>query len=548
MYYRLLFIQIFFSLQICGQNNPVILQHNATSVSVINSIAIGSDKSVLISGNCDGGLTLGSNMLSTTSAYVTKYDSLGQNLWLLRAGKFLYTGSRDKIPKTIIDPNQDIYILGDFDDTCFVGNYVFADTGIDNSFLAKVTSSGNVAWAFKLASNSVRFNDMDIDIYGNLFLTGYLYGTLTFGSDTLVSQGYDVVILKLDSAGNYIWMRKAGGPPSNFNNSEGGNSISTDVFGNCYVAGFLRSINPVFGTITIPISSTAGFTGFIAKYDSSGLALWAKRCGYEANSVSSDPDGNIFVGGYTYSSLIYDTLLITAGPGGNGRGFVTAIDPNGSLKWAQLLYSDFSTIEDVAADNEGNCYIVGSSRDTTKICGIQDTLVLYNSFYPQPNNCAYIFGLDSVGNPFMGNLLNNSNYSISMNDVHFSHCSLAFTGGFGSNMPVYYLIDSLLPFNSTNGFAIVQNGCNTLSSIHESNQIEKEVVFFPNPFHDQLYVSNKLKGVQEFKLYDSTGRLLLSKNISGATMLNTEYLPNGLYFYKVIGIYGDTKTGKLIKN
>lgn len=38
-----------------------------------------------------------------------------------------------------------------------------------------------------------------VDDNSNVFAVGFFSGTLNFGSDTITSQGYDVVILKLDS-------------------------------------------------------------------------------------------------------------------------------------------------------------------------------------------------------------------------------------------------------------------------------------------------------------------------------------------------------------
>lgn len=536
------------SFQLSGQSFPLILQQNSTFISTTISVTTASDKSTIISGRNIGQLNLGTNTFNDSASYLTRYDSTGQNLWIIPAGKYFTTGAYSKMPRAVLDNNDDIFFLGEFDDTCFIGTSVLTDTGVGNSFLAKINAAGGVIWVKKLTNDRVKFSDLAIDIYGNIFLTGYLNGTLIMGNDTLVSQGFDVLLLKLDPTGDFAWMKKAGGPPSPNNNSEKGYSVATDSLGNCYVAGYLRSINPVFDTIVIPISSTAGFTGFVAKYDSAGVALWAKKCGYESTTVASDMSGNIFVGGYTYSNLAYDTIFVSGGTGGNVRAFVASIHSNGQLKWAQVFRADYSNTNGVTTDNNGNCYATGVCRDTTKIYGIQDSLVLYNNIYPQPNNCGFIVGLDSMGNPFYGDLIKTSTYSIGMIDVNYRNCRLAFTGNFGNQLPVYYNNDSLLAIGSGSGFAIVQDGCSSFTSMNEIASLNRTVNVFPNPFSHTLNVTSVFSTPMEIIIYDCTARQVLRKLFSNSAILSTEHFSKGMYFYEVRSREGTCGKGKIVKN
>lgn len=539
----------FLSFKTVGQPLPVIINPAASSFFTATNISICTDKSILLTGNSGGNLVFGGNSLFDSTAFIAKFDSVGNNDWLIPAGKHTSGGVPNIKPIAVLDQSDNIYVVGEYDDTCHIGNHILADTGFRNSFIACLAPTGAVIWAYKLADNRVKIYDLVCDLNGSLYLTGYLNGVLAFGGDTLISQGYDVVLLKIDTSGNYIWMRKAGGPPSMMNHSEAGYSVATDTAGNSYVAGYLRSINPVFGPFTLPISSTAANTGFIARFDVNGQCDWVKQCGGEALTVSNDPSGNIFVGGSTGGNLIYDnTSTSQCIPTGGTSGFIASIFPDGSLNWAHVISSNVSFITSVAADNSGGCYMVGTSRDTTRICGPQDTLVLYNSVYPQPNNCGFIIGLDSTGNPFMGDLLLNSNYSITMNHVNYNYCSLAFTGRFNSSSPLYYLTDSLIPVNNANGFAIVQDGCNTTTSLTENTPLGKHFEIYPNPVNDVLSIKAEWEGPLNVRLFDCTGRVVLSKFVYVHSKIEMSSIPSGLYIISIINQHGEIYYGRVVKN
>src|ERR1044072_3343733 len=82
------------------------------------------------------------------------------------------------------------------------------------------------------------------------------------------------------NAQNFQWVHGTGGT-----GTESGDAIATDHDGNSYVTGTFRYGN--FGSFTL--TSTGSFLDvFIAKYDSSGNCLWAKRAGGPGNDYAYD--------------------------------------------------------------------------------------------------------------------------------------------------------------------------------------------------------------------------------------------------------------------
>src|SRR5262245_44936828 len=105
-------------------------------------------------------------------------------------------------------------------------------------------------------------------------------GSANFGSGvlnqtTLVSAGpTDMFVAKYDSNGMLLWAKRAGGISSDV-----GQGIAVDGSGNSYVTGIFQG-SATFGSGELNQTTlvSAGPTDiFVAKYDSNGMLLWAKR-------------------------------------------------------------------------------------------------------------------------------------------------------------------------------------------------------------------------------------------------------------------------------
>ncbi|HEY6143579.1 MAG TPA: leucine-rich repeat protein [Flavobacterium sp.] len=72
----------------------------------------------------------------------------------------------------------------------------------------------------------------------------------------------------------------------------------------------------------------------------------------------------------------------------------------------------------------------------------------------------------------------------------------------------------------------------TLATDSFSNQ--KEAVLYPNPFSNELFLDLNTAEVTELEVLDINGKSLLSKTTNTETnVLDTSYLPSGMYFIKV---------------
>ena len=93
---------------------------------------------------------------------------------------------------------------------------------INNSFGSVTSAVATLAvevpprflWATKMGGGEGAGSQaLAVDASGNLYLAGVFSGTATFGDTSLTSGGgMDIFVAKLDSNGNFLWTKQAGGP------------------------------------------------------------------------------------------------------------------------------------------------------------------------------------------------------------------------------------------------------------------------------------------------------------------------------------------------
>ena len=230
------------------------------------------------------------------------------------------------------------------------------------------------AWSSAQASVSVfggtsgdYSRSIAVDSSGNVYTTGYFYGTADFdpgaGTSNLTSAGsYDVFVSKLDSSGNFLWAKSFGGT-----SSDHGYSIAVDSSGNVYTTGnFNGTVDFDPGAGTSNLTSAGNADVFVSKLDSSGNFLWAKSFGGTSfdisYSIAVDSSGNVYTTGYFSGAADFDpgagttTLTPAVGP----DVFVSKLDSSGNFVWAKSFggtSSDYGY--SIAVDSSGNVYTTG---------------------------------------------------------------------------------------------------------------------------------------------------------------------------------------------
>jgi hypothetical protein len=183
---------------------------------------------------------------------------------------------------------------------------------------------------------------MVADKNGNVYITGttysYLPGACSLSGTPNSHQGYAVLVAKYNPAGALLWVQYA---TSGFNLCEG-IGIAIDATENVYITGYFEDSTITFGSTVLANSSSTGSDAFIAKYNTAGQFVWAKRFGGSGNDLPSDilldVNNNIYVAGNSRSTSF--TLNSASFNNNDNTGqtsdfFVLKCNNNGVGIWAR---------------------------------------------------------------------------------------------------------------------------------------------------------------------------------------------------------------------
>lgn len=242
--------------------------------------------------------------------------------------------------------------------------------GFSDLVIQKTDSTGELIWAKQISgepNRQVTGQNIKCDTLGNIIVIGDFTNTVDFDPDTshadLNSNGQkDVFILKMDTAGNFVWVKKLGGL-----NSELANGLTIDGAANIYVTGtFYDSIDldPGLGVLMNYSNGLKDF--FIVKIAPNGHLIWAKNYGGigsdYCNSVETDSQSNLVLTG-SYSGLTYfdstDSTQVLTGSQSKNL-FVLKLDSSGGFIWVRGTQPSNNIIGNgLSFDSIGNIYVSG---------------------------------------------------------------------------------------------------------------------------------------------------------------------------------------------
>lgn len=282
-------------------------------------------------------------------------------------------GPSDEIGNSIaVDSSGNVYTTGYFRGTIDFdpgpGTTNLTSAGSQDIFISKLDAAGNLIWAKSMGGISADWsNSIAVDVYGNIYITGYFQGTADFdpgtGTSNLTSAGvYDIFILKLDASVNFLWAKSMGN--SGWDRAY---SITVDVYGNVYTIGhFEATVDFDPGVGTSNFTSEGHWDIFISKLDSAGNFVWAKSMGGPdwdlGISIAIDGSGGVYSIGYYMATVDFDP-----GPGtsnlicaGSNDIFISKLDAAGNFLWAKSIGgtgSDWGF--SIVMDSSDNVYTTG---------------------------------------------------------------------------------------------------------------------------------------------------------------------------------------------
>ncbi|MFC1734414.1 hypothetical protein ACFL6I_29290, partial [candidate division KSB1 bacterium] len=373
--------------------------------------------------------------------------------------------------------------------------------GSNDIYLIRVDQLGTIIWDKAFGGTHVEWGDEMIITSDNHYLiAGY--------TNQNNNNGYDILLLKVDTTGNLKWIKTYGGPDWDL-----GFSVIESADSNYYIVGETFSFGPGGGDAYIiktnadgdtiwtraygGIQEDAGFSiiqvqnnhflisgftksygsgkkdCFVIKIDHNGDTIFTNSYGYSGDEIAYDvvlsKDNNYIFGGFSEDSI-----------SSINDGYIFKTDTNGTKMWEIFGgFSDNAIIFDVLRGRNNDLFFLGNTTS-----------------YGLGSNEIFVIKLDingfAGGNTF-GSPDSDEGSSINMT-FDKGYIITGSTEGKGPNVSdIYFIkIDSLLS-NDTNSVHFTK--------ILEFNNLSTGFHIFPNPVINELWID---------LAYPLTGRIIIN--------------------------------------
>lgn len=301
-----------------------LVRAGGTGLDVARAIGLDAAGKILVAGSFAGTARFGELSLTATHSrenVVAKLEPSGRFLWAVALG-----GSELEKPQAIaVDTAGRIVVGASFAGSVALGGKTLQAEGPADLLVVKLDSDGKVIWAAPATRADPATDDglgLAVGGDGAVSLTGSFAKQATFGASTIVSTGdEDIFVARLDASGAWVWAKAAGGAAT-----DNGTAVAVNGAGDSFITGSFTAIAG-FGSKALeipPIAPPPLIDCFVAKLDTAGSFLWAKRLAFASDvhcrAIALGADGT--------------ATLTGAACLGGCRSFVARVDAKGDLLWS----------------------------------------------------------------------------------------------------------------------------------------------------------------------------------------------------------------------
>lgn len=361
----------------------------------------------------------------TMDAGLIKLDPDGGLVW---SATFDATGGASPVVRILhaVDADQNVYMVGDFrgtvdfDPGAGVMSITSSQAGSEYSvYFMKLNSSGQLQWVRKIDGTGLRPDKFALDGAGNLLVAANFAPGATAApidvdpgpGQVLVQQrsvdGSDLLVLKYNSTGDFVWTRQFGGTDGDMSALS---SLAVDGEGDVYLGrGFMGSVDldPGVG-VHMVFNNDAATDGFVVRLTSDGAFRWAYVTegvgGAQFRDITLGDDGSIVVAGYLKGSVDFQPgsgTLPLSSIGGYANGLALKLNSDATVAWVRRFGDVGETLAtDVAVDSEGNAYLGGSFGRLGapgQLSDFDPGPADYGLLMPSSSETAYVLSLTGAG-------------------------------------------------------------------------------------------------------------------------------------------------------
>jgi len=373
---------------------------------------------------------LQSSLKADRDVFVAKLNATGTALVY---ATFIGGSQSDRGRAIALDASGNAYITGfttsaDFPVTSGVFNRTYG--GLEDGFVAKISSSGTLAYSAYLGAGGSDFPAaIAVDATGNAYVAGYTSSVsfpVTSGALQVAFRGgyYDAFVAKLNQSGSALLYSTYLGGSGN----DTATGIAVNAAGEAYVSG--QTASGDFPVVSAFQTSRGGSNdAFVAKLNAAGTGLvYSTYLGGsgpdQAAAIAVDSSGRACVTGAagsvnfpvtsgtfrTVNAGGYDVFVSCLEPAGNALSFSTLIGGSAAEEATAIAIQDGVAVW-VAGYTQSSNFPLQSAFQTTykgntdaflATLNANGTALLQSSFLGgSAYDAATALGLDSAGNPYV---------------------------------------------------------------------------------------------------------------------------------------------------
>ncbi|HYL78382.1 MAG TPA: SBBP repeat-containing protein, partial [Bryobacteraceae bacterium] len=349
------------------ENGDVVVKAGAAELRLrkpgVYQVVEGKKRSV------EGGYALGGN--GELAFTVGEYDS-GKPLVIDPVVIYsTYIGGNldDYCAAVAADVNGNIYVAA-FTGTWLFGSGISPDGPLTNVLVEKLNPQGQRFYVTYFADFHTAVSAIAVDTDGNAYVTGTTDGNGIRATSAFqptfgggpAGQAYDAFVVKLGPSGTVAYSSYLGG-----SGTDRGTGIAVDSNHNVYVTGSTTGSFPVANAFQGTFGG-GGTDAFVTKINPQGAVIYSTYLGgsgYDTGTgIAADSNGNAYVVGTTGGQGFPLSNALQPTFGGGNDVFVTKISPQGD----SLVYSTYLGGPDddhsagMALDGDGNVYVTGNTN------------------------------------------------------------------------------------------------------------------------------------------------------------------------------------------
>jgi hypothetical protein len=330
---------------------------------IADALVLDPQGNPVVAGSFSGKLSVGDGFLESDGAddmFVAAFDADGRRRWAKRMGGVDVDGADG----LAVDARGAVAVVGVFAGyTDLGGGHELVGSGQSDILLVVLEPDGVVRWAKGWASPGPdEGRAVGFDGQGNLYVLVEFSRSIDFGGGPLESVGNrDLGLIKLDPTGRHLWSRRFGS-----NLDELGVSLAVDPAGSAIITGSFDDTLD-FGDGMMKTAGRSDV--FVAKFAPDGNVLWSRRAGEADEdigaAVTTDSFGNVYVAGWFWRKL--DLFGKPFPSAGKKDAFLLAYSPSGDGLWLRTFGGPEDDYGRGLAADGGAVYLTGTFHKTAAI-------------------------------------------------------------------------------------------------------------------------------------------------------------------------------------